>query len=92
MFYAKEIVYNDEVKSKLELINKNNKGLPICVCKTPYSISDNEKLLNFPKDYTMTITDAKVFSGAGYIVLYMGNVMTMPGLAKESNYLKDKYE
>ena len=92
MFYAKEIVYSDEVKSKLELINKNNKGLPICVCKTPYSISDNDKVLNFPKDYTMTITDAKVFSGAGYIVLYMGNVMTMPGLAKESNYLKDKYE
>ena len=55
-------------------------------------ITDNEKVLGFPKDFTMTITDIKVYNGAGYIVLYMGNVLTMPGLAKESNYLKDKYE
>ena len=92
MFYAKDIVYSDEVKTKLELIDKNNPNLPICVCKTPVSISDNEKILNFPKDYTMTITDVKVFTGAGYIVLYMGSVLTMPGLAKESNYLKDIYK
>ena len=91
MFFAKEIVYNDEVKAKIELIDRLHRGLPICVCKTPMSITDNEKLLGFPKDFTMTITDIKVYNGAGYIVLYMGNVLTMPGLAKESNYLKEVY-
>lgn len=91
MFYAKEIVYSDEVKSKINLIDKLHPGYPICVCKTPMSITDNEKVLGFPKDFTMTITDIKVYNGAGYIVLYMGNVLTMPGLAKESNYLKEVY-
>ena len=91
MYFAKEIVYNDEVKKKIELIDRLHPGLPICVCKTPMSITDNEKVLGFPKDFTMTITDIKVYNGAGYIVLYMGNVLTMPGLAKESNYLKEVY-
>ena len=91
MFFAKEIVYNDEVKAKIELIDRLHPGYPICVCKTPMSITDNEKVLGFPKDFTMTITDIKVYNGAGYIVLYMGNVLTMPGLAKESNYLKEVY-
>ena len=91
MFYAKEIKYSDEVKEKIELIDKYHKGLPICICKTPMSISDDKNILGFPKDFVMTITDAKVYNGAGYIVLYMGNVLTMPGLAKDSNYLKEVY-
>ena len=89
MFDAKEIKYSLEIKDKLDIIKNTN--LPICVCKTPYSISDNEKLINYPKDFTMTITDVKIYNGAGYIVLYMGNVLTMPGLSKESNYEKMKY-
>ena len=91
MFYAKEIEYSEDVKIKLELIDKYHRNLPICICKTPMSISDNEKVLGFPKDFKMKITDAKVYNGAGYIVLYMGNVLTMPGLAKDSNYLKEVY-
>ena len=91
MFYAKEIVFNDEIKEKIKLIDEIHKGLPICICKTPMSITDNQKILGFPKDFTMTITDIKVYNGAGYIVIYMGNVLTMPGLAKESNYLKEVY-
>lgn len=89
MFDAKEIKYSLEIKDKLDIIKNTN--LPICVCKTPYSISDDEKLINYPKDFTMTITDVKIYNGAGYIVLYMGNVLTMPGLSKESNYEKMKY-
>lgn len=91
MFYAKEIEYSEDVKIKLELIDKYHRNLPICICKTPMSISDDKNILGFPKDFIMTITDAKVYNGAGYIVLYMGNVLTMPGLAKDSNYLKEVY-
>ena len=91
MFGAKDIIYNEEIENKIKMIDKLHPVLPICICKTPMSISDNEKLLGFPKDFTMTITDIKVYNGAGYIVIYMGNVLTMPGLAKESNYLKEVY-
>ena len=91
LYGCKNLVVSNEIKNKIKLIESNHSNLPICVCKTPYSISDNEKLLGYPKDFDMTITDIKVFNGAGYIVIYMGNVLLMPGLAKESNYLKDVY-
>ena len=72
----------------LDKINNINKDYPICIAKTPASITDNPKILGYPTDFKMTVTDVKVFNGAGFIVVYMGNIMTMPGLAKESNYLK----
>ena len=43
---------------------------------------------SYPKDYTMQVTDIKLNNGAGFIVVYMGNVITLPGLSKNSNYLK----
>lgn len=88
IFGASKINYD---KDKINLIDKMHPGLPICVCKTPYSITDNKDILGYPKDFEMTITDIKVYNGAGYIVLYMGNVLTMPGLAKDSNYLHEVY-
>ena len=88
IFGASEIVYD---KEKVNEINSKYPNLPICICKTPYSITDNKEVRGYPKNFTMTITDIKVYNGAGYIVLYMGNVLTMPGLAKDSNYLKEVY-
>ncbi len=55
---------------------------PICVAKTEKSLSDNKKLLGCPKNFKITITDMKVMAGAGMIVAYAGNIMTMPGLPK----------
>ena len=60
--------------------------LPICVAKTQYSISDDSKKLGFPTDYEITVRDVKVNSGAGFIVVYMGTIMTMPGLSKKPAY------
>ena len=57
-------------------------NLPICVAKTQYSLSDNQKLLGRPKGFTITIRDMKLCSGAGFIVAYAGDIMTMPGLPK----------
>lgn len=85
----KEILYTEEALEKLKLISKSAfKNLPICIAKTQYSISDNAKLLGYPKDFTMTIKDIKLFSGAGFITIYFGTILTMPGLSKEANYLK----
>ena len=60
--------------------------MPICVAKTQYSISDDPKKLGFPSDYEITVRDVKVNSGAGFIVVYMGKIMTMPGLSKKPAY------
>lgn len=57
-------------------------SLPICVAKTQYSFSDNQNLLSAPKNFRITVRNLKVSAGAGFIVAYTGNIMTMPGLPK----------
>lgn len=64
----------------IESLGKAN--LPICIAKTQYSLSDDEKMLGAPSGFTVTVRDIKVSSGAGFIVVYTGNIMTMPGLPK----------
>ena len=54
--------------------------MPICIAKTQYSISDQKDLLGNPRDYTLTIKDLRVYNGAGFITVYLGDIMTMPGL------------
>ena len=78
--------HNIEYKCLDKIKNIHDK-YPICIAKTPMSITDDPKKLGYPTDYTMTVTDVKVQNGAGFIVVYMGNIMTMPGLAKHSKYL-----
>lgn len=56
--------------------------MPLCVAKTQYSLSDDSALLGAPKDFTVTIKDVRVCTGAGFIVCQTGDIMTMPGLPK----------
>ncbi|MBI5395782.1 MAG: formate--tetrahydrofolate ligase [Verrucomicrobia bacterium] len=56
--------------------------LPVCIAKSHLSLSDNAKLLNRPRGFTVTIRDLRLMAGAGYIVCYAGDIMTMPGLPK----------
>lgn len=86
-YHAKEVFYEKEALAMLEKIeNSKFASMPICIAKTPSSISDNPKLLGYPKDFTMTVTDIKINSGAGFLTIYMGKIMTMPGLSKTPNY------
>ena len=55
---------------------------PICVAKTQYSLTDNEKLLGAPTDFEVTVRNLKISAGAGFIVALTGEIMTMPGLPK----------
>lgn len=64
----------------IEALGKSE--LPICVAKTQYSLSDDETLLGAPSGFTLTVRDVKLSAGAGFIVVYTGNIMTMPGLPK----------
>ena len=56
--------------------------LPVCMAKTHYSFSDNQALLGAPEGFRITISNVKVSAGAGFIVVYTGDIMTMPGLPK----------
>ena len=88
LYGAKNIIYENGVKEKIERINKSEyRYFPICIAKTPMSISDNKDLLGWPKDFDMTVTDIYVEGGAGFIVVKMGNILLMPGLGKNPRYL-----
>lgn len=56
--------------------------LPVCIAKTQYSLSDNPKLLGRPTGFRITIRDLKLNNGAGFVVAYAGDILTMPGLPK----------
>ena len=88
IYRANNVIISDEIKEKIKFIENNNLDkLPICIAKTQYSFTDNPKVLGAPENFDMTITDIKVSNGAGFIVVLMGNIMTMPGLGKNSAYL-----
>ena len=69
-----------------DIKNNNLDKQPIVVAKTQYSISDDPKKLGYPQNYECTIRDVKLYNGAGFITVYLGNIITMPGLPKVPNY------
>lgn len=84
VYHAKNVVYSPDVLKKIPGIDKYK--YPVCIAKTPLSITDNPKLIGVPTDYLMTVTDAYLENGAGLIVVLMGNILTMPGLGKNNAY------
>ena len=56
--------------------------LPVCMAKTQNSLSDDAKKLGRPRGFTVTVRDAKLAAGAGFVVVYAGDILTMPGLPK----------
>ncbi|MBD5157833.1 MAG: formate--tetrahydrofolate ligase [Butyrivibrio sp.] len=57
-------------------------GLPVCMAKTQYSLSDEPELLGRPRGFTLNVREAYVSAGAGFVVAITGTIMTMPGLPK----------
>lgn len=82
IFHAKDVQYTKEALEKLEIYQKNFASYPLCIAKTQYSLSDQKDLLGYPKDFTVTVRDLHVSAGAEFIVVYLGDIMTMPGLSK----------
>lgn len=83
-----KVLYTDEAKKDIqEIKNLNLEHYPICIAKTPYSLTDQAKKLGYPKNEEVTVKHVKVETGAGFIIVYMGNIMTMPGLPKKPNLL-----
>ena len=89
IYHAFGVLYEDSALKSISNIEKLGLDkLPVCIAKTQYSISDNPKLLGYPKGYDVTVRGVSVYSGAGFIVVYLGNIMTMPGLSRRPNYEK----
>ena len=73
------------VKTKIKkAVEIGMRDAPICMAKTQYSFSDDPKKLGAPEDFTLTVRDIRISRGAGFIVVLTGEIMTMPGLPKES--------
>jgi formate--tetrahydrofolate ligase len=58
-------------------------NLPVCMAKTQYSFSDDKSLMGVPTGWDLTITDAELSAGAGFVVVTAGNMVLMPGLPRE---------
>ncbi len=70
------------VKAIAELEKLDTAKLPVCIAKTQYSLSDDPALLGRPQGFTVTVRDVRLSNGAGFVVVYTGDIMTMPGLPK----------
>ncbi len=84
IYGAKDVIYTKDAINDLKLIKKNGfDKFHVIMAKTQNSLSDDPKLFGAPKDFTVTVRELRVLSGAGFIVAILGEIMTMPGLPKE---------
>ena len=84
IYGAKGVNYTAAAKKQLAKLTELGFGdLPVCMAKTQYSLSDAPALLGRPKDFDITVREAYVSAGAGFVVVLTGAVMTMPGLPKQ---------
>ncbi|MBN1638189.1 MAG: formate--tetrahydrofolate ligase [Ignavibacteriales bacterium] len=82
-FGAKDVAMEGKIERKIKKIENIGFGnVPICIAKTQYSLSSDDKALGCPKDFTLIVNNASLSSGAGFVVVYCGDIMTMPGLPK----------
>lgn len=89
---ATNVIYTDKALTQLEDYSQRGyENLPICISKTPASITDDPKLLGAPKDFDIHIREVRLFAGAGFIVPLSGTLLMLPGLGKTPR-LSDNYE
>lgn len=83
IYGARNVVYSaaaDKMARKLSELQLD--GLPVCMAKTQYSLSDNPRMLGRPENFEINVREIRVSAGAGFIVALTGDIMTMPGLPK----------
>ena len=83
IYGADGVTFDKKANSMIRKLEKQGFGnLPICIAKTQYSLSDNQKLLGRPTGFKIKIQDVIISAGAGFIVAIAGDIMRMPGLPK----------
>lgn len=84
IYRAGNVTFSGPAVSKLKQFEANGWGnLPICIAKTQYSFSDDEKKICAPEGFTINVRDLVINAGAGFIVAVAGEIMRMPGLPKD---------
>ena len=84
IYGAVSVDYQPMAKRDLEIIKKFGfDKLPICIAKTQQSLSDNPSLLGLPSNFIVTVREIKIASGAGFLIPITGQILRMPGLARE---------
>lgn len=83
IYGAKKVNYTVQAEKAIAEVNALGADkLPVCIAKTQYSLSDDPSLLGAPKDFEITVRNVSLSNGAGFVVAYTGEIMTMPGLPK----------
>jgi formate--tetrahydrofolate ligase len=83
LYGARDVDFDRKAKQDLRLLEDTGYGhLPICVAKTPKSLSDNPRLTGRPRDFLLEVNELRISAGAGFVVVICGEIMTMPGLPK----------
>ena len=83
IYGAESVIFEDEAIKNINIIEKLGKSnLPVCVAKTQYSLSDDPKNLECKEKFNITVRDVALKNGAGFIVVYSGKILTMPGLPR----------
>lgn len=88
IYRADGVTYTTQAEKSIKEIESIGFGnLPVCVAKTQYSLSDDPSRLGKPEGFNITVRDARVSAGAGFVVVYTGDILTMPGLPKKPSAL-----
>ncbi len=83
IYGASAVTMEGKTRRKILKVERLGFGhLPVCIAKTQYSLSSDDEVLGRPRDFTLIVTDVALSSGAGFVVVYCGDIMTMPGLPK----------
>ena len=83
IYGADGVEYSDVALDKIKDFNEKGwNNMPVCMAKTPLSLTDNEKLKGRPTGFNIHVQDLSISKGAGFVVVYTGNILTMPGLPK----------
>lgn len=83
IFGASAVAMEGKIRRRLRRLEKRGfQNLPVCIAKTQYSLSDDDEALGRPDGFTLIVTDTSLSSGAGFVVIYCGDIMTMPGLPR----------
>lgn len=83
IYRADGVVYTAQAEKAIKEIEGLGFGnIPVCVAKTQYSLSDDPTKLGKPENFKITVSNARLSAGAGFVVIYTANIMTMPGLPK----------
>ncbi len=89
VYGGKDVEFSSKAKKQMKDFEQYGwDGLPICMAKTQYSLSDDPSKLGRPTDFTVSVRELKPSIGAGFLVALTGDVMTMPGLPKQPAALK----